>query len=47
MSTKAVAAVSDRSSLVVPAAYASSLTNRDDKDYKVTVIEGKAAKTRS
>jgi hypothetical protein len=30
----------------VPTAYASSLTNRDDKDHKVTVIEGKAAKTR-
>ena len=26
-----------------PAAYASSITNRDDKDYKVSVIEGNAA----
>ncbi len=28
-----------------PLAYASSITNRDGKDYKVSVIEGNATKT--
>jgi hypothetical protein len=45
MSTMAVAASLFAALIWVPAAYASSLTNRDDKDCKVTIIEGKAAKT--
>jgi hypothetical protein len=45
MSVRAVAATLIAALFWVPAAYASSLTNHDDKDWKVTIIEGKAAKT--
>ena len=44
MSSTVVAALAIAVFLWSPLAYASSLTNRDDKDYKVTVIEEKAAK---
>jgi hypothetical protein len=44
MSSKVVAALTIAVFLWSPHVYASSLTNRDDKDHKVTVIEGKAAK---
>jgi hypothetical protein len=45
MSTKDVTASLIAALLWVPAAYASSITNRDDKAYKVTIIEGETAKT--
>ena len=42
--SKLVVAVSLSVALIwPPAAYASSITNRDDKDYKVSVIEENAA----
>jgi hypothetical protein len=44
MSAKAVAAVAIAALLWFPAAYASSINNRDDKDHKVTVIEGETTK---
>ena len=44
MSCTAVAAAAIAALLWFPDAHASSLTNRDGKDYKVTVIEGKATK---
>jgi hypothetical protein len=44
MSTMAVAAIAIVALLWVPSAGASSITNRDDKDYKVTVIMGEATK---
>ena len=45
MSLKVVAASLSVALSLSPAAYASSLTNRDDKDYKVDVIEGKSTET--
>jgi hypothetical protein len=45
MSLKVVAASLSVALTLSPAAYASSLTNRDDKDHKVAVIEGKATET--
>ena len=42
MSSTVVAALAIAVFLLSPLAHASSLTNRDDKDYKVTIIEGKA-----
>jgi len=44
MSTLVVAALAIAALLWSPFAHASSLSNRDDKDFKVTVIEGRAAK---
>src|SRR5205085_1152024 len=44
MSSTVVAALSIAVFLWSPLAHASSLTNRDDKDYKVTVIEGGVTK---
>ena len=44
MSSVVVAALAIAVLLWSPVAHASSLTNRDDKDFKVTVIEGRAAK---
>ena len=44
MSSVVVAALAIAVLLWSPFAHASSLTNRDDKDFKVTVIEGRAAK---
>jgi hypothetical protein len=44
MSIVAVAASLIAALFWVPAAYASSITNRGDKAYKVTIIEGEAAK---
>jgi hypothetical protein len=44
MSTMVVAALVTAALIWVPGACASSITNRDGKDHKVTVIEGKAAK---
>ena len=42
MSFKVITASLIAALLSSPAAYASTLTNRDDKDYKVAVIEGKS-----
>jgi hypothetical protein len=44
MSITVVTAFAIVALLWVPAAFASSIINRDDKDYKVTVIEAKATK---
>jgi len=44
MPLKVVAAFLIAALFWFPPAYASSITNRDAKDYKVTVIEGKATK---
>jgi hypothetical protein len=44
MSVPVVAAAAMAALVSVPTASASSITNRDGKDHKVTVIEGKAAK---
>jgi hypothetical protein len=44
MSSTVVAALAIAVFLWSPLAHASSLTNRDDKDYKVTIIEGRATK---
>lgn len=44
MSSMVVAALAIAVFYWSPIAHASTLTNRDDKDYKVTVIEGRASK---
>jgi hypothetical protein len=44
MSTMVVAAIAIVALLWVPSACASSITNRDEKDYKVTIITGEATK---
>jgi hypothetical protein len=44
MSSTVVAALAIAVFLWSPLAHASSLTNRDHKDYRVTIIEGKATK---
>jgi hypothetical protein len=44
MSTMVVAAIAIVALLWIPSACASSITNRDDKDHKVTVIMGEATK---
>jgi hypothetical protein len=44
MTTMVVAAVATAALIWVPGACASSITNRNGKDHKVTVIEGKATK---
>jgi hypothetical protein len=44
MSIMVVAATVTAALYWVPSACASSITNRDDKDRKITVIEGKTAK---
>jgi hypothetical protein len=43
MSSKVVAASLIVALIFCPAAYTASLTNRDSRDYKVTVVEGKTA----
>jgi len=44
MSLRALAAAATVALCWVPSACASSITNRDDKDWKVTIIEGKTTK---
>ncbi len=44
MSSRAIAVAAIAALLWFPDAHASSITNHDAKDYKVTVIEGKATK---
>lgn len=44
MSAKVVAALSLVALVLPSSAFASSITNRDDKDYKVTIIEGATTK---